>query len=230
MISRNLSSDERSPPFASGWWRLTSSLYRALIFAGVASPLSSSVNSALIAKALYRGGGSVCGGVAFAPRRPRAGLGKNGFIYRLRARRRPRAHLPRWTVADRVGLTEFRHGGVVHAAKIVVRSVVFPHVVAAKAEILPFALAALWRAEHAFGRAARERTRRGRRLFRRALSRLDPDAVEQTRVQIHAMTFMTANAVGQARNARRQQKPANRVPIGIFSPQPSVTYVGSRSA
>src|ERR1700734_3743912 len=143
-----------------------------------------------------------------------AGLGKNRFINGLAGRRGACAHLPGWTVADRVGLAVPRHGGVVHAAKVVIRSVVFPHVIAAKAEILALALAALRRAEHSFGRAAGERTRRGRRLFRRALGRLDPDTVEQTRVQIHAMTFMTANAMGQARNARRHQKPANRVPIG----------------
>jgi hypothetical protein len=32
---------------------------------------------------------------------------------------------------------------------------------------------------------------------------------------------MTADAIGQARNARRQQKPANRVPIGNSPPSPA---------
>ena len=39
MISRSLSSDERSPPLASGWWRFTSALNRALIVGAVALDL-----------------------------------------------------------------------------------------------------------------------------------------------------------------------------------------------
>ena len=91
-------------------------------------------------------------------------------------------------------------------AKVVIRGVVFAHVIAAEAEILALSLATLRRAEHTLGRAARKGARGRRRLFRRALDPLYPDTVEQTRIQIHAMTFMTADAVGQVPNVSTQAK------------------------
>ena len=53
----------------------------------------------------------------------------------------------------------------------------------------------------AFGLAARMAARRpGRRLLKRALGRLHPDPIEHTRIQIHALTFRSAAADGQAPN------------------------------
>ena len=90
-------------------------------------------------------------------------------------------------MADRVGLAELRHQLVVHAAEIVVGGVVLPHMVLAEVEILALALAPLGRAKRAFRLAAGMAARRlDRGLFRRALGRLHPDAIEQARVQIHA--------------------------------------------
>src|SRR5262249_34070930 len=47
MISRSRSSEERSPPLASGWWRFTSALKRVLTSCAEASASRPSVSSAL---------------------------------------------------------------------------------------------------------------------------------------------------------------------------------------
>src|SRR6185312_8133516 len=104
----------------------------------------------------------------------------------LAGRRRPGPELPGRTVADRVSLPEPRHRGVVHAAKVIIGSVVFADVIAAEAEIFALALAAFGRAEHPLGDATGKRARGRRRLFRRPLDGLHPDTVEQTGVQIHS--------------------------------------------
>ena len=86
MISRNLSSDRLSPPLASGWWRLTSSLKRALISTRVAPSRRLSVCR------LFRSSG-------LRVRRSRQGP----RVQRVRARRRSRADRARATsrAADR---------------------------------------------------------------------------------------------------------------------------------
>src|SRR5271166_3991738 len=64
-------------------------------------------------------------------------------------------------------------------------------------------------------------------LFRRALRRLHPDAIEQMRVQLHLMIFMSAAADGQARS------PANTPDVAKHTQSTSpdtLTSVGGRRA
>ena len=177
MISRNLSSEERSPPLASGWWRLVArSLYRALILAWVAAPsrvLGRHPGPSSAQRVVSRRGLRLFGASHAATTR-RAGLSEHRFVD-MTCSGCPRAKLPGRPVANRVSLAELRQRLVVHAAEIIVSGVVFAHVVHAEAEIFALLIAALGRAEHAFGLAARMAARAASSpppVLHRALGRL----------------------------------------------------------
>ena len=157
MISRSLSSEERSPPLASGWWRFTSDLNRALASSGVASASRPSASSALrSALRTVRASGDL----AHAACRPSAELLEHaeGILgaaefgtkaRRMGARRRPpavHAHLPGRAMPDD-GFPLIA-GDVVgaHAGEEIVGVIVLAHVIKAEPPIFLLAQTPLRRA------------------------------------------------------------------------------------
>ena len=146
MISRNLSSERVSPPLASGWWRFTSSLKRALISSlrGRARPdrapralfFSSGFScAAALGRLLARGLGPPCEKRVrverAACRIPAAAAGSSAG--RGAVRPGVGADLPGRPVAGQRVLLEVLDLGVAHAVEVVVGGIVLAHVIDAEA-------------------------------------------------------------------------------------------------
>ena len=162
MISRNLSSERVSPPLASGWWRLTSSLKRDLISACVAVAGRLSASRAFASSGLSgrrascasrgrpeRQEKKACGSLVAAAARFRAGAAVARAV-------RPGvgARLPGRPMADHAVLLVGLDLGVAHAVEVIVGGVELAHVIEAEQIILPLVAPAARRAMRARGLAA----------------------------------------------------------------------------
>ena len=134
---------ERSPPLASGWWRFTSSLKRALISAAAASISSPSVSNALrSALRTVRASGAGRSARAAAPPGPNSRSTSNGSVAPAAAEpvdAAVEAHLPGRPVAGDGVLLVARDRIVAHAGEIIVGMVVLAHVLEAEAPVLVLA-------------------------------------------------------------------------------------------
>ncbi len=193
MISRSRSSDERSPPLASGWWRFTRALNRILISCGAGARSQDPVRPAPCARH--------CG-----PRGAPAGAAQNrppavppipGTWQRDRRHREPMsasppgrlpdAHFPGRAMAGDGLLLISRDRIVAHAGEEIVRLVVFAHVRQTEAPIFLLSQPRPW----ARGGSPCRRSRASRRPGTPARSRRSSSGLTRMRSNRGELNFMT---------------------------------------
>ena len=190
IISRSLSSEERSPPLASGWWRFTRPLKRVLDVLRRGAGVEAKRVERLAFGIVHGAGLSPPVGTSRA-RRP-AELTKHAkrivgsADFRMKAGRAgPRrwpsavhAHLPRRAMADDRLFLILRDVFRVHPGEKIVGLVVLPHVIEAEPPIFPLTQPPFGRAVSCGRLAVRPIAGRGLGIYATIFVGLYPDAVE----------------------------------------------------